>query len=269
MAENRATQHVMRNLQKPNEDSGDPWSPVAESFTRSFEGFVVDAKGWLRDKSDLSTRTIESADYEVAYLWFIHGKNKEEEMGTVEVRVGKRLWEYFEGTGLLQEGGEEDPKIYGELMALRANGGGRRGSVGQDTLGWMLDYAESFADVAEDRYDSKAAEEFLSRHNSLFTGQITTVGKLADEPKPAEAQAPEEDDVRVELRTQPQLAKEAMDRFMGGESLEQIAEDWTNRKVHMEVEPPHGKPIHHVRTGKLVGWWTTKAFVPVEDDQSD
>ncbi|RGD62449.1 hypothetical protein DR950_36045 [Kitasatospora xanthocidica] len=254
----------MRNLQKPNEDTGDPWSPVAESFTKTFEGFVGDAKRWLREKSDLSTRTIENADYEVAYLWFIHGKNKEEEMGTVGVRVGKRLWEYFEGTGLLQEGGEEDPKIYGELMALRTNGGGRIGRVGQDTLGWMLDYAESFADVAEDRYDSKAAEDFLSGHSSLFTGQIVAVGKLAADRVPEEDEAPQGKDANMELLSQPQLAKEAMDRSMGGESLEQIADDWNEQDVRMAVKPPHGKPIHHVKTGKLVGWWTPKAFVPVE-----
>ncbi|MBD0689642.1 hypothetical protein [Streptomyces sp. CBMA123] len=264
MTESRATKHVMRNLQTSDVDSGDPWGQVASHFGTTLDSFTRSAKQWLRDKSALSTKTIENADYEVAYLWFIHGKHKGEEMGNVQVRTGKRLWEYFEGTGLFQEGGEEDPEIYAELMALRPYGGGRWGTVSQGTLGWMLDFAESFADVAEDRYDSKAAGDFLSKHSGLYTGQFTAAGQLAGAKASREEESPVEADVPLEPALGIEPGTEGVDHRLDSETPVGSADGKTESKRQVPEESSHGKPIYHVKTGKLVGWWTPKAFVSVE-----
>lgn len=69
-----ATNHVMRNLQKPvyhalsgrlKADSAGEMFPMdsLESYTRA-------AKAWLGDNTELSSKTIDNADYREAYEYF-------------------------------------------------------------------------------------------------------------------------------------------------------------------------------------------------------
>lgn len=69
MKESAATKHVMRNLQKGT--PSDPWGSVGEHFHMdSVESYRSEAMAWLKENSELSTRTIESADYSVALEHF-------------------------------------------------------------------------------------------------------------------------------------------------------------------------------------------------------
>jgi hypothetical protein len=71
--ESRATRAVMRALQRPD---GRPGShgPIGATFGTDLSVFTGAAQSWLRDKTELSTRTIASADYGVAFNWFINGE---------------------------------------------------------------------------------------------------------------------------------------------------------------------------------------------------
>jgi hypothetical protein len=65
--ESKATRAVMLQLQKRY----GMWESVGSSFQMdSLTSFTHDAKAWLGDKSELSGRTIDSADYQVAYEHF-------------------------------------------------------------------------------------------------------------------------------------------------------------------------------------------------------
>jgi hypothetical protein len=62
-----ATKHVFRNLQRDLS----MWNLVGESFPMdSMESYRDAAKRWLGDKSELSTTTIEEADWTEVYEYF-------------------------------------------------------------------------------------------------------------------------------------------------------------------------------------------------------
>lgn len=59
-----ATRHVRRNMDRETRPMHHAW----ESFSlESLERFTTDAKRWLGDATELSSRTIDSADYEAIY----------------------------------------------------------------------------------------------------------------------------------------------------------------------------------------------------------
>lgn len=65
--ESRATKDVFRNLQK---EGGHSFAPVGYSFGKDREVFEERARSYLSDRSRLSSRTIDKADWDVVFRHF-------------------------------------------------------------------------------------------------------------------------------------------------------------------------------------------------------
>lgn len=71
--EDRETRAVFRALQAPDGQRNSN-EPIGASFGAERRNYEEGAKAWLRDRSELTNRTIERADWDAVYDWFIHGK---------------------------------------------------------------------------------------------------------------------------------------------------------------------------------------------------
>lgn len=71
--ENRETRAVFRALQAPD-GQRNSHEPIGASFGSDRVNYEKSAKAWLRDRSELSDRTLVRCDWDAVYDWFIHGK---------------------------------------------------------------------------------------------------------------------------------------------------------------------------------------------------
>ena len=72
----KATRDVIRNLFKSADDRHSETMGASLARAGSFERFRRDAKAWLGDKTELSDKTIQNADYRVVYREFVSDAQK-------------------------------------------------------------------------------------------------------------------------------------------------------------------------------------------------
>lgn len=73
VTESPATKAVFLALQKSLPGGGH--EPVGSSFGADRDDYEAAARAWLRDQSELSERSIERADWDAVYAWFIKGES--------------------------------------------------------------------------------------------------------------------------------------------------------------------------------------------------
>lgn len=256
---NWATGHVMRYLQRDkNGENGSYLPPVGGSFNLDrLEDFKAQAMRWLAEHSELSTKTIESADYGEALKHFRVMSRWNEEEGRMrmatrkargeqvpsepdkighEIRLTESLMDHVSGSSCYQ--GQELPEIERELTSLKwTPGKGATGRVSTETLGWLVDYIRPLADGGMDaaRGTITAARKFMVTH----------------EPTVREA-GPEEEKEEKE--------KEEASQTTEPEETRGKERERTNDTDNLIPPIPGARPVRHVATGKVVGWITDKGY---------
>lgn len=181
----RFTKAVLRNLEREEhvEHNGRvPWDGFSK---HSVEDFARDAKLWLGDRTDLKGSSIAKADYAVIldYVRDMNGmppldgpqaRPAEPARGahpfSRDIRLTESLVGWLSGCGGWS--GEEGPVVQEELRALSWRPGkGASGTVGFETLGYLLEQIGTIQGLSEFRHEGKAGALFITEHQDAYKAE--------------------------------------------------------------------------------------------------